>query len=307
MSGRGHPSALRAGWWACGVDEAIMGDPDCPTSEQVRFAAFGTFIWLATAGALVAGWMTAMQVLLPGPGGTLRSVLRAALSAPFAAFFALFVLNLLRLSVGLAGRRTDRIVPLSLDGLRAAAILVITGTLAVAVAAPLQVALVERDVQAGILVEEQAGALERARLSDASQLDADAPVPAARRLEGPAALRESSGFFRKVGFAYATNRVLCAALLAAVWLLFALPPVIRLFTDRGPYDFLVMHRNRALLAAAGVEPEAFTLHAPDGTPRLVDAFHVPRAVHQSSLAAVLERRRRDTADLAARQSGSKGD
>lgn len=307
MSGQGHPSALRAVWWACGVDEAIMGDPDCPTSEQVRFAAFGTFIWLATAGALVAGWMIAMQVLLPGPGGTLRSVLRAALSAPFAAFFALFVLNLLRLSVGLAGRRTDRIVPLSLDGLRAAAILVITGTLAVAVAAPLQVALVERDVQAGILVEEQAGALERARLSDASQLEADLPLPAARRLEDPAAMRQSNGFFRKVGFAYATNRVLCAALLAAVWLLFALPPVIRLFTDRGPYDFFVMHRNRALLAAAGVEPEAFTLHAPDGTPRLVDAFHVPRAVHQRSLAAVLERRRRDTADLAARQSGSKGD
>lgn len=299
MSADGYTAGMRACWWACGVDESLIRDADCPTSEQVRFAALGSFILLAAAGAFVAGHMVAGQVLLPGGDG-LRAVLRQVLSLPFAAFFALFVLNLLRLSVGLAGRRSDRIDPLSLDALRAAVILLITGALAVAVAAPLQVAVVERDVQAEMLAIEQVDVLERARRTDAEQLDSDAPLAAAERLRRGTAARSASGFFEKVGVAYSTNGLFCWSILAAVWLLFASPPVIRLFADRGAYDFLVMHRNRALLAAAGIEPEAFTLHAPDGTPRHVDAFHAARTTHGTRLAAVLADRQRDSAALAER-------
>ena len=290
MSDAGYPLGTRACWWASGVDETVLCDADCPTSEQVRFAALGLFIWLATAGALLAGYLIAVHVLLPGPGGTMRAVLRAIVSVPFAVFFALFVLNLLRLAVGLAGRRSDRIDPWSLDGLRAVAILAITGVLATAVAAPLQVAVVERDVQAEIVMVEQADVLKRSRASDAAQLDSDRPSSAADRLARSVAARPPSGLFRKVGFAYATNRLFCWSLLAALWLLFALPPVVRLLTDRGAYDFLVMHRNRALLAASGIEAEAYTLHAPDGTPRQLDAFHAARTVHSARLAEVHGRR-----------------
>ena len=305
MSAGGHPGGMRACWWACGVDASLMHDIDCPPSEQVRFAALGLFIWLATAGALVAGHMIAMQVLLPGGGG-LRAALRQALSFPFAVFFALFVLNILRLSVGLAGRRTDRIDPLSTDALRAAAVLIVTGVLAVAVAAPLQVAVVERDVQAEMLVAEQARVLHEARRTDDAQLGSDAPVAAAERLARQTAKEPPRGFFLKVGAAYSTNRTFCWSLLAAVWLFFALPPVVRLLTDRGPYDFMVMHRNRALLAAAGIEPEAFTLHAPDGTPRHIAAFHAARAAHGARLAEVLAERRRDSAMLAERLRSAPG-
>lgn len=305
MSADGHPGGMRACWWACGVDGSLMRDLDCPPSEQVRFAALGLFIWLATAGALVAGHMIAAQVLLPGGGG-LRAVLRQMLSFPFAVFFALFVLNILRLSVGLAGRRTDRIDPFSPDALRAAAILLVTGVLAVAVAAPLQVAVVERDVQAEMLVDEQARILHDARRSDDAQLGSDAPVTAADRLARRSADDPPRGFFLEVGAAYSTNRTFCWSLLAAVWLFFALPPVIRLLTDRGPYDFMVMHRNRALLAEAGIEPEAFTLHAPDGTPHHIDAFHAARAAHGARLAEVLAERRRDAAVLVERLRGATG-
>lgn len=305
MSADGYPSGMRACWWACGVDESLIRDADCPTSEQVRFAALGSFILLAAAGAFVAGCMIAGQVLLPGGDGS-RAVLRQLLSLPFAAFFALFVLNLLRLSVGLAGRRSDRIDPLSLDALRAVVILLITGALAVAVAAPLQVAVVERDVQAELLAVEQVGVLERARQTDAEQLDSDAPLPAAERLRRHAVPPSESGFFAKVEVAYSTNRLFCWSILAAVWLLFALPPVIRLFADRGAYDFLVMHRNRALLAAAGIETEAFTLHAPDGTPRHVDAFHAARTAHGMRLVEVLAERQRDSAALAERLRSARG-
>lgn len=309
MSADGYTSGMRACWWACGVDESIIRDADCPTSEQARFAALGLFILLASGGALVAGHMIAAQVLLPGGGGGLREVLRHLLSFPFAVFFALFVLNLLRLSVGLAGRRSDRIDPLSLDALRAAAILLITGVLAIAVAAPLQVAVVERDVQAEILAQRQIETLERARATDADQFDSDAPLSAAERLERHAVPPSASGLFEKVSFAYSTNRLFCWSILAALWLLFAMPPVIRLLTDRGAYDFLVIHRNRVLLAAAGIEPEAFTLHSPDGTPRYVDAFHAARAAHDARLAEVLADRRRDSSALSGRlrRAAAEGD
>lgn len=306
MSADGYTPGLRACWWACGVDGSIIRDVDCPASEQVRFAALGLFILLATCGALVAGHMIAAEVLLPGGGGGLRAVLRQLLSFPFAVFFALFVLNLLRLSVGLAGRRSDRIDPLSLDALRAVVILLITGALAIAVAAPLQVAVVERDVQAEILAERQVDVLVRARAMDAEQLDSEAPLSAAERLERVAVLPSAAGFFQKVGFAYSTNRLFCWSILAAVWLLFVLPPVVRLLADRGPYDFLVMHRNRVTLAAAGIETEAFTLHAPDGTPRHVDAFHAARRVHGARLAEILAERRRDSAASAERLHDARG-
>lgn len=297
----GYPALTRACWWACGVDAALIRDPDCPTSEQVRFAALGLCVGLATAAALVAGGMIAWQVMLPGVGGALRAALRALLATPAALFFALMVLNLLRLTVGLAGRRSDRIELLSLDALRAVAILAVTGVLAVAVAAPLQTALVARDVQAAALVERQATELARARAADLAQLDSDRPRSAAQRLGRQSAQRSEVGLFRGVGLAYSTNGLLCWSVLIAVWLLFALPPVIRLLTDRGPYDFLVIHRNRALLAAAGIEPQAFTLHAPDGTPHHVDAFHAARTLHSARLAAVLDGRRRDAVALLQRR------
>jgi hypothetical protein len=218
----------------------------------------------------------------------------------FAMLFALFVLNLLRLAVGLAGRRTDRLALFSLDILRAAAILIVTGVLAVAVAAPLQVTVVRRDVQAALVANEQVAVLERARATDMRQLDRAVQVSPQERLAGAAGINPQSGFLQQVEFAYAKNRPLCLVLLVAVWLLLAAPPAIRLFGDRGPYDFLVMHRNRALIAAAGIEIEALTIHAPDGTPRQIDVFHAATTVHRERLATILEQRQRDTDDLAKR-------
>lgn len=300
MSAEGNSFGVRACWWACGVDTAIINDVNCPASERVRFAALGLFIWLAAVGGFVAGHMIAADTLLPAQDGVLRALFRQVMLLIAAGFLGALVLNLLRLAVGLAGRRTDRVDLLSLDAVRAATMLIVTGMLALAVAAPFQIALVERDVQSAILMDEQVGILERARVMDVGQLDAAELVPPAERIARFSAERQASGFFRKAGFAYATNAALCVSVLIAVWLLFALPPVIRLLTDRGAYDFLVLHRNREILAAAGIEPERFTLYAPDGTPRLMDAFHVARRVHAESLDAVLKPHNRDVEALGAR-------
>jgi hypothetical protein len=297
MSEEDQSSLDQRCWWAAGADPVILQHPDCPVSEQVRFAALGLFIWLTTGAAFVSGYLMARQVFSSKADGVLWTVLHWIGALALATLFALFVLNLLRLSVGLAGRRTDRLALLSLDVLRAVVILMVTGVLAVAVAAPLQVVVVQRDVQAAIVANEQVAVLERARAADLRQLDRAVRLAPQERLARAANTSVESGFLRKVEFAYAKNRPLCVVLLVAIWLLIAAPPAIRLFGDRGAYDFLVLHRNRALIAARGVEVEALTIYAPDGTPQQIDAFHEAVTTHEKRLSEILDQRTRAENDL----------
>lgn len=297
MTRHDYPAVSRACWWASGVDPSLINHPHCSTSEQVRFGAFGMLIWLATVVALVGGFMAAGHVFMPTTEGPAGVMLRWLISLPFAVFFAFFTLNLLRLSVGLAGRRTDAVPIFSFEVLRPLSILLVTGVLASAIAAPIQVAVTSSDVAAAALVEHQARTLATARRADFPPFAEFDAGGAAARLSQSTARRPQEGFFRKVSLAYETNRQLCWALLVAVWMLLAIPPVVRLFGDRGPYDFLVAHRNRAILASLGIEPAAYTLHAPDGRAERVDAYHSPRAVFSARLDEVLSHRRQDFDEL----------
>lgn len=292
-----HPALTRACWWASGVDPSLIRHPHCSTSEQVRFAAFGMLIWLACLVASVGGFMMAGQIFMPTAEGLVGTGLRWLISLPFAVFLGLFTLNLLRLSVGLAGRQTDAVSLASFEILRPVSIILVTAVLASAIAAPIQVAVTSSDVAAEALVEYQTRTLTAARRADfllSAEPSEDGP---AVRLARSAMGKPVEGFFRKVALAYGTNRQLCWSLLIAVWMLIAIPPVVRLFGDRGPYDFLVAHRNRAVLASLGIEPAAYTLYAPDGRPERVDAYHAPRAVFRRRLQEVLAHRRQDFDEL----------
>ena len=297
MNRHDYPAVTRACWWASGVDPSLIHHAHCSTSEQVRFAAFGMLVWLATVVALVGGFMAAGQVFMPTTEGPAGVILRWLISLPFAVFFALFTLNLLRLSVGLAGRRSDAVPLFSFEVLRPVSILLVTGVLATAIAAPIQVAVTSSDVAAKALVDYQTRTLATARRADFLPFPEFGAAGAASRLSQSTVRKPAEGFFRKVALAYETNQQLCWALLIAVWMLLAVPPVVRLFGDRGPYDFLVAHQNRAILASVGIEPAAYTLHAPDGRAERVDAYHSPRAVFRECLNGVLRHRRQDFDEL----------
>jgi hypothetical protein len=61
-------------------------------------------------------------------------------------------------------------------------------------------------------------------------------------------------FFIRVAAAYGESRAESSFICGLVWLMLLLPPAIRLLAPRGAYDFLIIHRNRALLAEHLIDP-----------------------------------------------------
>lgn len=281
-----YPIVMRACWWASGADLDILTGRHCSRSEQVRFAEFGMFVLLAASLAFASGFLTAQEVFRHEFAEAVFGIVPWMTSILGALLYALFILNMQRLMIGLAGRRTDRLVWPSLDALRAACILIVGVVFAASITAPLQVRLMERDVASGILLEAQSSALASARLADLERLGRLTSLDLESEIDQSSSSLEQGGFFKKFSLAYQTNTLYSVSLLSAVWMLLVLPPVIRLFADRGPYDFLVYHRNRELLARHGIDPEALSYNAPDGTSLRIDDYHAPRRELESRLSKV---------------------
>jgi hypothetical protein len=284
-------------WWACGVDATVLTSRHCPSVERVRFSALGALVLVSVAISFLAAAYGADLMFFDQDLGQspATAALRVAVCLAIGTMWAVFVLNLLRLTVGLAGRRTDRLALNIGDLVRAFGIFLVTAAIALPAATPLQIVVTERDAAARALAINQVRAISEARLADQRRVDqstseSDLTVDRLPELD-PSTFGQ--GFFSRVSLALDTNIGLCAAIYLGIWLLILLPPSIRLLTDRGAYDFLVSHRNRQWLAESGIEPDAYTVFTPDGAPIMRDAFHAARTVYRHREAQILASRRYD--------------
>jgi hypothetical protein len=266
--------------------------------EHVRFSALGALIFLSTTVSFIAVALGANYVFFGDDAlrTPAEEVVRVMICLAVGVSWALFVLNLLRLTVGLAGRRTDRLAFNFGDIFRAVGILLVTAAIALPSATPLQVIVTERDASARALAIRQVTYVSLERLSDSKRVDklVIEPDTSFSLFSGLDPSVVPKGFFARIYLALDTNPGLCAAIFLGMWLLIALPPVIRLLTDRGAYDFLIEHRNRRWLAANGIEPDAYTIFTSGGEAVRRDAFHVARKHYRDREAQILGSRRYDT-------------
>lgn len=159
-------------WWACGIDPVLLDDPNCPSSERQRYSALGGIILLGVAAGFLSAYLAAGYVFfVESPTTTLNFLLRQFAGLALGTFWAVFLLNLLRLTVGLAGRQSDRFRLAAPDVVRAMGIVGVTAALAVATAAPLQVLITERDGAARALAIDQYERLLKARATDAATVE----------------------------------------------------------------------------------------------------------------------------------------
>jgi len=161
-------------WSACGVDPTVLIDVNCPESERQRYSALGSMVILGVVAGVVAGYLAVGYVFFPNSAqGVLSAdIMRPVIGGVCGLLWGLFILNLLRLTIGLAGRQSDRLSlhPGSIG--RAVAIVLVTGALAIATASPVQVMLTERDADARALALRQLDRLVVARAGDMRAVDA---------------------------------------------------------------------------------------------------------------------------------------
>jgi hypothetical protein len=288
----------RWAWWACGVDASVLDDALCPHSERVRFGALGSLVILAVAVSLITAAFAAHFIFFNGNSSLAftPAAVQVMICLVIGVLWASFVLNLLRLTVGLAGRSTDRVGFNFGDIVRALGILIVTAAISLPSATPLQVIVTERDASARALAISQVLQINAAHAADSRRVDelVENAVRASDLFPRLDSSATEMGFFQRVSLAIETNPGVSIALFFGIWLLFALPPVIRLLTDRGAYDFLIEHRNRRWLSTSGIETKAYTVFSADGSVARQDAFHSARASYRAREAQILASRRFDS-------------
>ena len=111
------------------------------------------------------------------------------------------------------------------------------------------------------------------------------------KLQLPDPEERPEGLIRRAALAYEGNALLCAIVFGVVLLVMSLPLVFRLLADRSPYDLLVRYRNHLLLAAHGIEPEAYEIFDERGERHVIDEFSEPRHEYQKRSEEILAQRR----------------
>ena len=110
------------------------------------------------------------------------------------------------------------------------------------------------------------------------------------KLQLPDPRERPEGLIRRAALAYEGNALLCAIVFGVVFLVVSLPLVFRLLADRSPYDLLVRYRNHLLLAAHGIEPEAYEIFDERGERHVIDEFGEPRHAFQRKTEELLAQR-----------------
>lgn len=154
-----HAGALlrRWLWFVTGADPRVLSDANCPESERTKFDSIGAAMCLTTGLAFLSGWSAFYQISFPGlhEYELFGTPLRATLSLGLAVIWTLVIFNMQRF-IMLSSRRVSNHGTLRLvDWLHTLPCVVLSLSVALTVATPLQVLLLSPEIDVQLLEEAQ--------------------------------------------------------------------------------------------------------------------------------------------------------
>ncbi len=153
------PSKLRrALWFTAGADIALLIDDSCPESERMKYASIGGAMLLTTMLALISGEMAFYQIFFPGFNQfeLIGTPWRISASLLFACGLMLVIYNMQRFLISGARREGDQPTIRFKDLVHALPGLVLSAMIGMTIATPLQVWVFDPEIDAELIVEQDA-------------------------------------------------------------------------------------------------------------------------------------------------------
>lgn len=144
-------------WFVTGADARVLRDPNCPESERTKFDSIGAAMCLTTGLAFLSGWSAFYQISFPGlhEYELFGTPLRATMSFALAVIWTLVIFNMQRF-IMLSSRRVSNHGTLHLvDWLHTLPGAVLSLSVALTVATPLQVLLLGPEIDVQLLEDTQ--------------------------------------------------------------------------------------------------------------------------------------------------------
>jgi hypothetical protein len=144
-------------WFVTGADARVLRDPNCPESERTKFDSIGAAMCLTTGLAFLAGWSAFYQISFPGlhEYELFGTPLRATMSFVLAVIWTLVIFNMQRFIMLSSRRVSDHGTLHLVDWLHTLPGVVLSLSVALTVATPLQVLLLNAEIDVQLLEEAQ--------------------------------------------------------------------------------------------------------------------------------------------------------
>lgn len=152
-------------WFVTGADLQVLSNINCPESERTKFDSIGAAMCLTTGLAFLAGWVAFYQIFFPGlhEYELIGTPWRAVISLLFALIWTLVIFNMQRF-IMLSSQRVSNYGVLRLvDWLHTVPGALLSFSVALTVATPLQVILLEPEIDVELIRERQ---LEKGRVHE---------------------------------------------------------------------------------------------------------------------------------------------
>jgi hypothetical protein len=154
-----NPGALlrRWLWFVTGADPRVLRDANCPESERTKFDSIGAAMCLTTGLAFLSGWSAFYQISFPGlhEFELFGTPLRATISFGLAVIWTLVIFNMQRFIMLSSRRVSDHGTLHLVDWLHTLPGAVLSLSVALTVATPLQVLLLGPEIDVQLLEEAQ--------------------------------------------------------------------------------------------------------------------------------------------------------
>lgn len=144
-------------WFVTGADARVLCDTNCPESERTKFDSIGAAMCLTTGLAFLAGWSAFYQISFPGlhEYELFGTPLRATMSFALAVIWTLVIFNMQRFIMLSSRRMSDHGTLHLVDWLHTLPGAVLSLSVALTVATPLQVLLLGAEIDVQVLEETQ--------------------------------------------------------------------------------------------------------------------------------------------------------
>jgi hypothetical protein len=145
-------------WFVSGADARVLRDMRCPESERTKFDSIGAAMCLTTGLAFLAGWSAFYQIFFPGLHRyeLVGTPWRATTSLLFALIWTLVIFNMQRFIMSSSRRVSNHGTLKLVDLLHTVPGALLSMSVALTVATPLQVLLLAPEIDVQLLKERQA-------------------------------------------------------------------------------------------------------------------------------------------------------